>query len=132
MTKKEKTTFLSRYGCLERSIERRLCEMEHLQGLAERILPPRGHRQGCSSAAEEIIRLNKEINEDILQLLALRQAIVTAITDVPISVCRLLLEYRYLDGCTWEQIAEKLSYSTMQVHRIHARALEQLTCAEAV
>ena len=35
----------------------------------------------------------------------------------------LVLKYRYVMFMTWEQIAEKMQYSLIQVQRIHAKAL---------
>ena len=39
---------------------------------------------------------------------------------------RLLLRLRYIEFNTWEQIAEKMNYSTMQIWRIHGSALKNL------
>ena len=33
---------------------------------------------------------------------------------------------RYIDGLTWEDIAEKVGYSVGNIHRIHNRALENV------
>ena len=39
---------------------------------------------------------------------------------------RMLMRCRYLNGMTWEEVAVAINYSWMQMHRIHARALEKL------
>lgn len=39
---------------------------------------------------------------------------------------RRLMRLYYLDGLTWEQVCVEMSYSWMQIHRIHAKALDQL------
>ena len=36
---------------------------------------------------------------------------------------KLVLRYRYVLNLTWDQIADKMCYSLMNVHRIHKRAL---------
>ena len=39
---------------------------------------------------------------------------------------RMLFRYRYLDGLKWEEVCVRMNYSWMQIHRIHANALNQL------
>lgn len=36
---------------------------------------------------------------------------------------KLVLRYRYVLNLTWDQIADKMCYSLMNIHRIHKRAL---------
>ena len=38
----------------------------------------------------------------------------------------LILQMRYLNYKTWEQIAEELKYSPSQVHRLHSAALQNI------
>ena len=44
---------------------------------------------------------------------------------------RTLLRLYYINGLTWEQVCVAMSYSWMQVHRIHSKALEALKIGEA-
>lgn len=37
---------------------------------------------------------------------------------------REVLRFRYVDGMTWEQIAERMTYSRRNITRIHGRALQ--------
>lgn len=37
-----------------------------------------------------------------------------------------LMRYRYIEGLTWEQVADKMGYGWAQIHRIHNKALETL------
>ena len=39
---------------------------------------------------------------------------------------RAVLVHRYLNGETWEQIADKMCYCTVNLHRIHRHALESV------
>lgn len=39
---------------------------------------------------------------------------------------RTLIRLYYVEGLTWEEVCVEMSYSWRQIHRIHARALEQL------
>lgn len=43
---------------------------------------------------------------------------------------RMLARYRYINGLTWEEVCEYISYSWMQTHRIHGRMLNKLVEAE--
>lgn len=40
---------------------------------------------------------------------------------------RMLMRCRYIEGLTWEEVAVAISYSWMQMHRIHSRALDKLS-----
>ena len=42
------------------------------------------------------------------------------------SRLHLILQMRYLNYKTWEQIAEELKYSPSQVHRLHSAALQNI------
>lgn len=37
-----------------------------------------------------------------------------------------VLRLKYLEGYSWEQVAEEIGYSIRQIHNIHKRALENL------
>ena len=40
--------------------------------------------------------------------------------------CRLVLEHRYLNFKSWEEISNVMKYSYRQVHRIHSDALKHI------
>lgn len=42
---------------------------------------------------------------------------------------RTLIRLHYIEGCIWEEVCIEMAYSWMQVHRIHAKALEKLKMA---
>jgi DNA-directed RNA polymerase specialized sigma24 family protein len=48
-----------------------------------------------------------------------------AIDGLP-SVQRRLMRARYIEGKSWEVLADEMTYSVMQLHRIHKKALESL------
>lgn len=55
-----------------------------------------------------------------------QSAIEEAVASLSDSVERQLMRARYLDGQTWEEVCETIGYSWSQVHRIHARALQNI------
>ena len=79
-----------------------------------------------ANCVERIVDLNRELNRQIERYLKLRQKIANSIDTVGDPILRLLLEYRYLNGDTWEKVAERMNYSRMQVGRLHERALSEM------
>lgn len=134
MTNQEKIQYLSRFLCLDRRIERKCEELSRWRERATKITPtlsdmPKSPSSGADSiqtAVEHIIELESEINADIDQLTDTRREIQEAIQTVKDEKLQLLLEYRYIDGMTWEQIAVKMEYSYMHICRLHGKALSNL------
>lgn len=119
MTKAEKKERLSAYTRLGQSVEVRLEELERLRKLQKRL--PQEESFGRSIDA-----LRRQMSEELEACVQERARIEDVIAGTPEGAERTLLEYRYLRGCTWEQIAEKLDYSTMHIHRLHNHVLEEL------
>jgi DNA-directed RNA polymerase specialized sigma subunit len=74
----------------------------------------------------KIVDLENEIDADIDQLISIRDNIKAVIEAVEDDRERLLLQYRYLDGWTFEKIAVEMNYSWRQIHRLHSQALINL------
>jgi DNA-directed RNA polymerase specialized sigma subunit len=134
MTNKDKIKYLKRYINLDREIERKLEEVGRLRSKLTRIMPiystePKGGgsiRGKTENIIAKIVDLEKEIDADIDRLVAIRDGIKTIIEAVEDDRERLLLQYRYLDGKTFEKIAVEMNYSWRQIHRLHSRALTNL------
>ena len=134
MTNQEKIQYLSRCKILDRQIERKCEELSRWRERATKITPtlsdmPKSPSSGADSiqtVVEHIIELESEINADIDQLTDTRREILEAIQTVKDEKLQLLLEYRYIDGMTWEQIAVKMEYSYMHICRLHGKALSNL------
>lgn len=133
MTNQEKKAFLSSYLLLEREIEEKLEEIERLHALATRVTshwsPAGGGGKGedrTQLAVEKIDALNRQIQSDIESCLASREKVCAAIETLSDMTQRIILEYRYLNGATWEQIAEKMGFTYQWVCALHNRALNRL------
>jgi len=134
MTNKDKIKYLKRYINLDREIDRKLEEVARLRSKLTRIMPiystePKGGgsiRGKTESIIAKIVDLENEIDTDIDRLVAIREGIKTIIEAVEDDRERLLLQYRYLDGWTFEKIAVEMNYSWRQIHRLHSRALSNL------
>lgn len=131
----KKKAFLENYRLLNRRIEQKLSEQERWKTLAAKLddAKKRGDFDlGCKSVqiSEKLIVLEREIEQEIDQLIYMRNRIEDAINQMKNNRYKLLLFYRYMDSMTWEKIAEKMDYSYQWVHKIHAQALEDLKLEE--
>lgn len=129
-----KIKYLKRYITLDREIDRKLEEVSRLRSKLTRITEvystePRGGGSIYGKTEEilaKIVDLEKEIDADIDRLISIRDNIKAVIESVEDDRERLLLQYRYLDGKTFEWIAAEMNYSWRQIHRLHSQALTNL------
>ena len=78
-----------------------------------------------TSNVAKIIDLEREINVEIDRLIRLRERITKEIDNMPSNIYSALLSSRYLEGKTWEDVAEMLHYDERQIFRIHENALKE-------
>ena len=130
----QKIRYLSRYRRLNQRIDRLLEEQGRWRERAMRITPvlsPVPGGGGSSSPIErpmdKVLEIDVEINREIDELQIVRQEIRAALNQLEDENLKLLMEYRYIDGLTWEQIAVKMNYCWRQVCRKHGQALTQIT-----
>lgn len=134
MTNQEKKKWLLEYRKLEQNIERDMEELQRLESRAEKITSmvsdmPKGGNQGdrLQLAVDRICELEERLNGKIDAAVKRRKEMEAAITTVEDKTLQLLLQYRYIDGMTWEQIAVKMNYDYRWTLRLHGRALTRLT-----
>ncbi|MCK9328178.1 MAG: hypothetical protein M0P69_21960 [Bacteroidales bacterium] len=75
---------------------------------------------------DKIVDMEQEINREIDRLIDIRREIGLVISAAKNHQEKLLLEYRYLDGKTFEWIAAEMHYHWQWIHRLHKRALSNL------
>lgn len=127
MTAKE---YLSQYGTLNSEINAKLEQKRQLFELAASVAPSATHggsgnvSDKVGRTAAKLLDLEREINADIDRLVDLRREIEAVIAGVPDERLRTLLELRYINGVTFERIAEHLDLSAVQIWRLHKIALE--------
>lgn len=73
---------------------------------------------------DKIADLEAKINNEIEHYISVKNEIHSVIEAVEDNDEKLCLRYRYVEFMTWEQIADKMHYSVMQVTRIHGHALQ--------
>lgn len=72
----------------------------------------------------KIVDLENEINHDIDMLVDLKSEIMQVIKKVDDLKLQTLLEQRYLNFRTWEQIAVDMGYNVRHLYRMHDKALK--------
>lgn len=132
MTNQEKKEYLLGYQRLNQRINRLLLEQQQWRELATRVSPnlsgmPRGGGEGGTQGAiSKIIDLETEINAEIDKLVEKRKEIEGIIRAVEDNILRTLLEYRYINGKKWEEIALMMGYDYRYILKIHGKALSLL------
>ena len=128
-----KIRYLSRYRRLNERIDRLLEEQSRWREMALKITPvlsqtPGGGESGSpiERPMDKVLEIDAEINREIDELQTVRQEIRAALNQLEDENLKLLMEYRYIDGLTWEQIAVKMNYSYMQICRLHGKALRTI------
>lgn len=130
MTSREKIDFLKKYKTINNRINGKIEELEMWRDKACRVTPsysdmPKGGEQGdkIQTAVENIIEIEEQINESIDELVRIKAEVRVAIDTVQDNTLKYLLELRYINGKTFEQIAVDMNYSYMHICRLHGKAL---------
>lgn len=79
---------------------------------------------------EKAVALESKIARKIEDYITLKNEIHSVIEAVENNDEKLCLRYRYIELMTWEQIAQKMNFSVMQVTRIHGQALKKIVIPE--
>lgn len=134
MTNQEKKELLNGYIKAKKRFDRISDTMLEVMSYATKITPllsdmPKGGNGSGNKIERTIERLDSLANDLEEQAVRMRKAmkqVQSAIQTVPDETLRLLLELRYINGYTWEQIAVKMNYSYVHVCRLHGAALNQI------
>lgn len=136
MSNQEKIVFLKRYTYLQREIDRKLDEIECWRNRIGKITAcyssqPAGgggtiYKSGDHDIINAIVDLQAEIYQDIVRLEIISNEIRQVIESVEDDRERQLLQYRYVDGKSFEWIAGEMYYSWRHIHRLHSNALSNV------
>lgn len=134
MTNQEKKAELRKYSEAQAQADRLREGIARLYSKAEKMttvlkLVPAGGGgdRKIESAIEGIDEIAGCLGEKQSEANRLRREIEDTISTVQDGRLRLLLEYRYIDGMTWEAIAVKMGLMLRWVHELHGRALSAIT-----
>ena len=129
MTAKE---YLSQAYRLDQRINSNIEEVTMLREMASSISSPswgemvqtsRSTEAPFVRSLEKIMDLEDTINKEIDTLVCLKKQIRTVIEAVQNTDERLVLRYRYIHNCTWEQIGNELNADARTIRRWHGEAL---------
>ena len=134
MNKQEKIAYLRKYREYGAEIERLEEEIARWRARAEKTtttvkdVPVQcsGGRDRLQDSVIEIDQVVTVLAEAQRKLARARISIERAISTVAEDRLQRLLRYRYIDGMTWEAIAVKMSYSYMQIYRLHKKAKSEI------
>ena len=133
MTAKE---YLNQARHLDALIHCRLREIDYWRDLSSSVSgssfeehhnPNRPTEAPFVRCLEKIDEIQHSVEEKVAYLICLKEEINKAIDKLEKRDEQLLLRYRYLDNCTWEEIAAMLNMSIRSVHRIHSIALQHFS-----
>lgn len=135
MSNQEKIVLLKRYTYLQREIDRKLDEIECWRSRIGKITAcyssqPAGggsiYKGRDHDLINKVVDLQDEIYHDIVRLETLSYEIRQVIESVQDDRERQLLQYRYVDGKSFEWIAGEMFYSWRHIHRLHSDALSNV------
>lgn len=123
---------LREYRNILREIERIEDELATWQARAEKCTTsfsavPGGGGDGdkIQVAVEQMDAIREKLNARLVKLTDARdnaERIIKSVSDLRL---RLILEYRYIDGLTYDEIGLRMNYSFRQIFRLHKWALSK-------
>ena len=93
---------------------------------------PRGGGADWTETVDRLIELERVVNARTRELVRWKLAAIDAIRAVGEPRLAEVLELYYIDGLTWEQVAERMGLDLRWVYRLHGRALLRVRVPEEV
>lgn len=126
--------YLSQAYKLNHRIDCKLRQTENLRDLATRAtasihaerVSGTKQRSPMENAIVKLIDLEHEINSDIDRLVDMKREIAVVISKLSSPSHKILLELRYLEGKTWDEISKAMDYDLRWVYRLHGKALKEI------
>ena len=125
-----------------RSVDRRVDEAsERVERLRERLEAgrmsrltgmPRGGSGDWTQTADRLIELEQAVNRRTRELVRWKLAAIDAIRAVEEPRLAEVLELYYIDGFTWEQVAQRMGLDLRWVYRLHGKALMMVRVPEEI
>ena len=84
---------------------------------------PRGGSGDWTETADRLIELERVVNQWTRELVRWKLAAIDAIRAVEEPRLAEVLELYYIDGMTWEQVAQRMGITERWVQSLHGRAL---------
>ena len=125
--------YLGQYQLAEAEIEACYEQIAALRDEATRMsaelsdMPSGGECRDLDDIVAEMVDLRAELIERIRRANQLRKEICDLIYSLEDERLIRLLHLRYIDGCKWEEVAERIGTDLRYVYRMHGRALQKVT-----
>ena len=132
MSSAEKKTWLNRYCLAGLAVQRLTEEIARWEAQAVALTARYGEASGSSGedslqrAVEKMLELRDELAAELRRQLTIRREIEEAIRALEDERLRELLRLRYLEGLTWERVAERMECSQQWIHKLHYDATAQV------
>ena len=133
MTIAEKKEYLRNYRRFGKEIDRKIEEYERLYSWIMKTTPtfsdmPKGKGNGdkLPGGIERLIETNEQLNADIDRYIGQRRKIASSIEALSDVTLRTVMAMYYLNGKTWEDVANSLGYDVRHIYRLHGIALEKI------
>lgn len=137
MTNQEKKRWMMRYRDIDDEIAALLEERAMWMDRATKITAGIGgvsgggsERGSMESAAVKIAEISEDIDRRIGEATGLRREIRECIGRVKDPRLRRLLRLHYINGLTFEEVADRMHYSWRWVVKLHGQALSELPVKE--
>lgn len=127
--------YLLRAYKLNQRIDSKLEQLEVLKSISVKVNTCFTHTKSSNGNNEKsqmentlvkIIDLSHEVNDEIDRFIDIKAEIMETIKQVEDINLQLLLEKRYINGKSWEEIADELKYSVSGVFKLHGQALKEI------
>jgi len=84
---------------------------------------PRGGTADWTDTADKLIELERAVNARVREMCKIKRLAMEAIDAITEMRYREVLELYYLDGYTWDKVAELMELDRRWVTRLHGKAL---------
>lgn len=132
MNNQEVKEYLNRAYYLDRRIDTLQDELNMLENRLYKCTPSYNSNVGNSPqptfeyVLDRVIQYRERLNREVDNLIDAKNDIKSCIDSLSDGMEKIVLTKRYINYQKYEDIANDLHYSTMQIHRIHNHALNNL------
>lgn len=129
----EAKEFLQQYHNADREINEKLLHIRKLRELAakttqtlsaDKVQTSKENR--LEAAVQKIVDLERDIQNDVVRLAKVRHRIEDAVNLINDPVLQEVLRLRYINGMTFEHIADEMNYSCRNVFYLHKKAVKEM------
>lgn len=129
----EAKEFLQQYRYADREISTKLLQIRRLREIAAKttkaITPDRvqsSSENRLEAAVQKIVDLERDIQNDVVALAKARHRIEDAVNLMSDPILKEVLRLRYINGMTFEHIADEMNYSCRNVFYLHNKAVKEM------